>query len=124
MTRHVAGRSDRVSVRSELAEALRLCASLPALYRVARVEAEALVWHCDSDGVAIARTREAQSLGAQRPRDWLVRHLAERRCDLLHGVDIGTRYELGAEWTRRPGQMIVRAGPGKPTSAGRARRSR
>jgi len=70
-----------------------------------------LVWHHGSEGVTIARTREAQSAGAprvQRLHDWLVRRLAERSYDLLRGVDVGTRYDVGAARARRPGQMIVR----------------
>jgi hypothetical protein len=43
----------------------------------------------------------------ERLHDWLVRWLAERRHELLSGVDTGTRYELVAEWARRPGQMIL-----------------
>ena len=43
----------------------------------------------------------------QRLHDWLVRLLAERSYDLLRGVDVATRYEVGAAWARRPGQMII-----------------
>jgi len=66
---------------------------------LARVEAEALVWHHGSDGVAIARAREVLNAGAprvQRLHDWPVRHLAERRSDLLHGVDVDTLYAAWA----------------------------
>jgi hypothetical protein len=78
---------------------------------VARVEAEALVWHHGSEGVAIARAREALSVGeprVQRLHDWLVRLLAERSYDLLCSVNVGTRYEVAAAWASRPGQMIIR----------------
>ena len=100
-----------MSFRSELAEVLRLYTRVLGFFRLARLEAEALVWHHGSEGVTIARTREAQSAGAprvQRLHDWLVRLLAERSYDLLRGVDVGTRYDVGAAWARRPGQMIVR----------------
>ena len=100
-----------MSFRSELREVLRLYTRFLGFVRLARVEAEALVWHHASEGVAIARTREAQSAGAprvQRLHDWLVRLLAERNYDLLRGVDVGTRYDIAAVWARRRGQMIVR----------------
>jgi len=32
----------------------------------------------------------------QRLHDWPVRHLAERRSDLLHGVDVDTLYAAWA----------------------------
>ena len=80
---------------------LRTCSASTAIilafFRLARVEAEALVWHHGSEGVTIARTREARSAGAprvQRLHDWLVRLLAERSYDLLRGVDVGTRYDV------------------------------
>ena len=100
-----------MSFRSELAEVLRLYTRVLGFVRLARLEAEALVWHHGSEGVAIARTREAQSAGAPRVKrlhDWLVRLLSERSYDLLRGVDVGTRYDVGAAWAGRPGQMIVR----------------
>ena len=100
-----------MSFRSELADVLRLYTRFLAFFRLARVEAEALVWHHGSEGVTIARTREVESAGAprvQRLHQWMVRLLAERNYDLLRGVDVGTRYEIAAAWARRPGQMIVR----------------
>ena len=100
-----------MSFRSELAEVLRLYTRFLGFFRLARVGAEALVWHHGSEGVTIARTREAQSAGASRVHrlhDWLVRLLAERSYDLLREVDIGTRYDVGAAWARRSGQRIVR----------------
>ena len=100
-----------MSFRSELADALRLYTRVLGFFRLARAEAEALVWHYGSEGVTIARTRQAQSAGAprvQRLHDWLVRLLAERSYELLRGVDVGTRYDVGAAWARRPVQMIVR----------------
>ena len=89
----------------------RVYGNLFSFLRLARVEAEALVWHHGSEGVTIARAREAQGAGAprvQRLHDWLVRQLAERSYGLLRGVDTGTRYEVVAAWARRPGQMIIR----------------
>jgi hypothetical protein len=72
--------------RSELADVLRLYRSGFAFFRLAQVEAEALVWHHGSEGVAIARAREALNAGeprVQRLHDWLVRLLAERSHDLF-----------------------------------------
>ena len=63
-----------------------------------------------SEGVAIARAREEQNQGAprvQRLHDWLVRRLAERSAELFRSVEVATRYEDGAAWARRPGQMII-----------------
>ena len=103
-----------MSFRSELADVFRLYGIILSLFRLARVEAEALVWHHGSEGVTIARTREAGSADApraQRLHDWLVRTLAERSYELLRDVDIGTRYEVAAAWARRPGQMILRGTP-------------
>ena len=99
-----------MSFRSELADAFRLYRSVVRLLPSGAVEAEALVWRHGSEGVAIARAREAQNRGAprvQRLHDWLVRLLAERSYDLLRGLDVATRYEVGAAWARRPGQMII-----------------
>ena len=70
-----------LSFRSELADTFRLYRTAFAFFRPARVEAEALVWHYGSEGVAIARAREVLNAGAprvQRLHDWLVRLLAER----------------------------------------------
>jgi hypothetical protein len=98
--------------RSELADVLRLYRSGFAFFRLAQVEAEALVWHHGSRGVAIARAREALNAGeprVQRLHDWL-----ECGCwpsgatTCSAGVDVGTRYEVAATWSRRPGQMILR----------------
>ena len=100
-----------LSFRPELADVFRLYTRFLGFFRLARVEAEALVWHHGNEGVTIARARQAQSAGAsrvQRLHDWLVRLLAERSYDLLRGVDVGTRYDIAAAWARRPGQMIVR----------------
>jgi hypothetical protein len=100
-----------MSFRSELADAFRLYRNVFGFFRLAQVEGEALVWRHGSEGVAMARARETQNRGAprvQRLHDWLVRLLAEQRCDLLRNVDVATRYEVGAAWARRPGQMIVR----------------
>jgi hypothetical protein len=97
--------------QSELADALRLYGNICGFFRLAQVEAEALVWRHCSEGVAIARAREAQNRGAprvQRLHDWLVGLLAKRSYDLLHSLDVATRYEVGAAWARRPGQMIIR----------------
>jgi hypothetical protein len=61
-------------------------------------------------GVEAARERERMGRGGspeERLHDWLVRWLAERRHELLSGVDTGTRYEVAAEWARRPGQMLL-----------------
>jgi hypothetical protein len=83
---------------------------IPWFFRLARVEAEALVRNHGSEGVTIARTREAPERRAprvQRLHDWLVR-LTERSHDLLRGIDVGTRYDVGAPWARRRGPMIVR----------------
>jgi hypothetical protein len=100
-----------LSYRSELADIVRLPFRAFAVFRLARVEAEALVWHCGREGVAVARAREKQSVGAPRVQwlhDWLVRVLAERSFRLLRGVGVGTRYDVAAAWARRPGQMIIR----------------
>jgi len=100
-----------MAFRSELAEALRLYTRVFAFFRLARAEAEALVWHHGNEGVAMAREREALNADAsqvQRLHDWLVRLLAERSYDLLRGIDAGTRHEVATAWARRPGQMIVR----------------
>jgi hypothetical protein len=54
-------------------------------------------------GVDAARERERMGRDGsleERLHDWLVRWLAERRHELLSGVDTGTRYELVAEWAR------------------------
>jgi hypothetical protein len=61
--------------------------------------------------VAIARAREAQNAGAprvQRLHDWLVRLLPERSHEPLSSVDVGTCFDVVAEWARRPRQMIIR----------------
>ena len=78
---------------------------------MARVEAEALVWHHGSDGVAIARAREVLNAGAprvERLHDWLLRLLAERSHELPCTMDVDARYDVVAESARRRGQMIVR----------------
>ena len=49
-----------MSFRSELADTFRLYRTAFAFFSLARIEAEALVWHHGSEGVAIARAREAQ----------------------------------------------------------------
>jgi hypothetical protein len=66
-----------MSFPSELADAVPLF----AFFRLARVEAEALVWHHGGKGVAIARSREAQNPGTprvQRIHESPGRLLAER----------------------------------------------
>jgi hypothetical protein len=83
-----------MSFRSELMSAFRLYRNIGGFFRLAEVEAEALVWHHGSEGVAIARAREQQNRCAprvQRLHDWLVRVLAEQRYGLLHSLDVGTR---------------------------------
>jgi hypothetical protein len=55
----------------------------------------------------------------ERVHDWTVRLLAEREHELLKSVDVGTRYDVVAEWARRPGQMILTGGQ-LATSATRA----
>jgi hypothetical protein len=107
-----------LSFRFELADALVLYGTVFAFFRLAPVEAEALVWHHGREGVAIACARETLNAGeprVQRLHDWLVRLLAERSYDLLCRVDVGTGYAVAAIWASRPGQMIIR-----PTEPGLA----
>ena len=88
----------------------RLFTRLWPIARLARLEAEALVWRHGTAGVEAAREREPRGRDGgleERLHDWLVRWLAERRYKLLSGIDTGTRYEVVAEWARRPGQMIL-----------------
>ena len=78
--------------------------------KLASLEAEALVWRHGAAGVEAARQRERMGRDGgleERLHDCLVRWLAERRYELLSGVDTGTRYEVVAGWARRPGQMIL-----------------
>ena len=58
-----------MSFRSELADTFRLYRTAFAFFSLARIEAEALVWHRGSEGVAIARAREAQGT-ATTAADW------------------------------------------------------
>ena len=91
-------------------QVLRLFPRLWPIAKLARLEAEALVWRHGTAGVEAARERERMGRDGsleERLHDWLVRWLAERRYALLSGVDTGTRYEVVAEWARRPGQMIL-----------------
>jgi hypothetical protein len=100
-----------LSFRSELADTFRLYRTAFVLPPGAGVEAEALVRHHGSEGVAIARAREVLSAGAsrvERLHDWLVRLLAERSHELLCTIDVDARYDVVAEWARWRGQMIVR----------------
>ena len=95
--------------RSKLADVLRLYRSGFAFFRLAQVEAEALVWHHGSEGVAIAR--EALNAGeprVQRLHDWIVRLLAERSHDLLRRG--GCRQALRARGglVAATGQTILR----------------
>ena len=91
-----------VSFWSRVAEVLRLYAKVWPLYRLALVEAEALVWRHGQEGVEAARARERMADGSHEEwlHSWLVRALAERRYDLLRGLDVSTRYEVVEEWAR------------------------
>ena len=105
-----------LSFRSELADTFRLYRTAFAFFRLARVEAEALARHHGSEGVAIARAREAQSAGAPRVErldHWPVRLLADRNCRSSVHRTCRTHATSPEIYGRgRPGQMIIhRTGP-------------
>ena len=88
---------------------LRLYPKIWPLFRLARVEAEALVYRYGAEGVEAARQRERMALSgslAERVHAWMVRVLAERSHALLAGLDTASRYEVLTAWEARPGQMM------------------
>ena len=78
-------------------------------FKAARIEAEALVWHHGSRGVAIAVARAEAGDSAEHDV-WCYRQsvarLAKQRFEMLNRADTATRYEIVEDWSRRPGQMI------------------
>ena len=67
-------------------QVLRLFPRLWPIAKLARLEAEALVWRHGTAGVEAARQRERMGRDGsleERLHDWLVRWLAERRHGLL-----------------------------------------
>ena len=91
-------------------QVLRLFPRLWRIAKLARLEAEALVWRHGTAGVEAARERERMGRGGgleERLHDRMVRLLAERKHVLLSNVDVGTRYDVVAKWASRPGQMIL-----------------
>jgi hypothetical protein len=91
-------------------QVLRLFPRVWSIAKLARIEAEALVWRHGTAGVEAARERERMGRSGspeERVLDWMVRLLAEREYELLSCVDVGTRYDIVAEWASRPGQMIL-----------------
>lgn len=94
---------------SDLGDVIRLYPKLLPMFRLARREAEALVYRFGAEGVAVAREQERQALSEPLPARlyaWLVRLLAQQDYELLTRLDTASRYEVLANWRSRPGQMI------------------
>ena len=73
-------------------QVLRLFPRVWPIAKLARLEAEALVWRHSAAGVEAARERERMGRGGsleERLHDWMVRLLAERKHELLSSVDAG-----------------------------------
>lgn len=82
---------------------------LVAIWRLARVQAEALVWRHGAAGVEAARERLRAAAGAPTPDwtlAWLACRIAEDRQRRLASADTATRYAILAEWRSRRGALL------------------
>jgi hypothetical protein len=72
------------------------------------VEAEALVWTFGSRGVGMAHAyaRDMTVTEERREHYRRVAHVAERRHDLMAGLDLATKYEEVERWRRRRGALL------------------
>lgn len=89
-------------------EVLRMFPRAWPMAKLARLEAEALVWRHGIAGVEAAQACEKLARDKNlevRLYAWLVRFFAKRHYAYLAACDTATRYDVGAAWARRPSQM-------------------